>query len=547
MKPQIKTLREALKRRAEPPPFPEDPRGDPLPSPEPPPGEAVQEERRPLTRGQMLSRETGLPYVDLDKSPPDKEVMGVLPEWIVRHFVCIPYAKRGDEYVVATSNPYDLTAHQEIKRHLPKIRFVIAEEEAIRRHAQSYLNAVARETEALKEISQLLGPAESEQAVSGEDSAIVKLVNGLIDEAVMLGASDVHIEPMEKEGPKVRVRFRVDGELRDKVVYEGALLAPIVSRIKVMANLNISEKRLPQDGQIAYTSSTGKRYKVRVSVIPSYIGESVVLRILPGSGNIPTLKSLGFLEDTLNLYRGLIRKPYGLILVTGPTGSGKTTTLFASLREILRPELKVITVEDPVEYEIPEITQIPVQPEIGRTFSRVLRSILRHDPDIIVVGEIRDAETARIAAEAAMTGHLVLATLHTNDSTSAPARLVEMGVEPYLLTNLLGVLSQRLAKRVCPYCAAPYTPNIPELPKGAYRKGKGCERCGGTGYKGRIAIHELLVVNEAIQSGISKRMGPNELRAIALKAGLRSLREDGLIKAANGLTTPEEVVLKTLD
>ncbi len=266
----------------------------------------------------------------------------------------------------------------------------------------------------------------------------------------------------------------MDGELRDKVAYEGTLLAPIVSRIKVMANLNISEKRLPQDGQITYTSSsTGKRYKVRVSVIPGYIGESVVLRILPGSGNIPTLKSLGFLEDTLNLYLGLLRKPYGLILVTGPTGSGKTTTLFASLREILRPELKVVTVEDPVEYEIPEITQIPVQPEIGKTFSRVLRSILRHDPDVIVVGEIRDGETARIAAEAAMTGHLVLATLHTNDSTSAPARLMEMGVEPYLLTSILGVLSQRLVKRVCPYCAAPTPQTSPSFPREATARERG--------------------------------------------------------------------------
>ncbi len=475
-------------------------------------------------------------------------MVGALPEWIVRHFACIPYAKQGDEYVVATSNPYDLTAHQEIKRHLPKVRFVIAEEEAIRRHVQSYLNTMTREVEALREISQLLGTAEAGEQAAPEDSAIIKLVNGIIEEAVMTNASDVHIEPTEKGSTKVRVRFRVDGELRDKVAYEGTLLAPIVSRIKVMANLNISEKRLPQDGQITYTSSsTGKRYKVRVSVIPGYIGESVVLKILPGSGNIPTLKSLGFLEDTLNLYLGLLRKPYGLILVTGPTGSGKTTTLFASLREILRPELKVVTVEDPVEYEIPEITQIPVQPEIGKTFSRVLRSILRHDPDVIVVGEIRDGETARIAAEAAMTGHLVLATLHTNDSTSAPARLMEMGVEPYLLTSILGVLSQRLVKRVCPYCAAPYTPNIPELPKGSYRKGKGCERCGNTGYRGRIAIHELLVVNEAIQNAISKRMDPKELRAVALKMGLRSLREDGLVKAAAGLTTPEEVVLKTLD
>lgn len=493
--------------------------------------------------------EQGL-WIDLQKDPPQTEVLTALPEWIIKNFSVLPYRRtEAGELIVVTANPYDILAEQEIRRIVPKVVFARSDPEQIQYHIERAMNVLTRQTKAAEELQSLApgqsrGRAETVVQEKEQDSALIELVDGLIREAILRRASDIHIEPLIRG---VRVRFRIDGELREQNILESILLDPIVARLKVMAHLDTTEKRLPLDGRITFQYND-RRYRLRLSTIPGVHGEGVVIRILPDTGQIPRLEELGFLEDTLALFRSLIRKPYGIILITGPTGSGKTTTLFASVQEVYRPSVKIVTVEDPVEYELPGAFQIQVQPEIGRTFARVLRSILRHDPDIIVVGEIRDQETAKIAMEASLTGHLVLATLHTNDATSAPVRLMEMGVEPYLMSNLLGVLAQRLVRKVCPHCAAPYQPHLPReiiLTQSQFLKGRGCTRCDHTGYYGRTAIHELYVLSENAHRLLLKRPDATELRALAVKEGMRTLLQDGIKKAAMGWTTVEEVVSRT--
>lgn len=381
-----------------------------------------------------------------------------------------------------------------------------------------------------------------------EEAPIVKFVNDTIKDAIMRSATDIHIEQFENH---VVVRYRIDGILYTVREYPKYIAPPVISRIKILSRLNIAEKRLPQDGKLSY-SLNGQDYDIRVSTVPSVHGEGVVLRILKRGEINLSLHTLGFREQDVDALLSFISKPYGMILVTGPTGSGKTTTLYACMKEINTGQKKIITVEDPVEYNLRGVVQIQVMPKIGLTFANALRNILRQDPDVIMIGEIRDLETASIAVQASLTGHLVLATLHTNDAASAFTRLIDMGVEEFLLASaVVGVISQRLVRKVCPNCIYEYKPttfeeevlkmNGIERPQKLY-KGKGCERCNNTGYSGRTVIGEVLKVTEDIRSLVVKKSDAGKIKEQAIKDGMVPLLKDGLLKAVEGITTVEEIL-----
>ena len=384
---------------------------------------------------------------------------------------------------------------------------------------------------------------------------VIKLANKIFFQAVHSRASDIHIEPYENE---VRVRFRVDGVLHDVLTLPKQQIAALLSRLKIMANLNIAERRLPQDGQSRIKIGLNL-VDIRVSVIPTLGGERVVLRLLDKTSNKLGLDEIGFGTETLNNFRNLIRISHGIILLTGPTGSGKTTTLYAAINELNCEERNILTVEDPIEYQLPGVGQMQVKPKINLTFANCLRHILRQDPNLIMIGEIRDVETAEIAIQASLTGHLVLSTLHTNDSTSAITRLIDMGIEPYLISSsLVAVMAQRLLRVICPQCKKPYKlseevislwgeSEKTSLINGQFYKGIGCEDCLETGYLGRTGIFELLVIDDDIKELITKRNGSHIIKEAAVKKGMNTLREDGLRKALAGETTLEEVCRVTLD
>lgn len=395
------------------------------------------------------------------------------------------------------------------------------------------------QTEEVKAVSDILA--------TEEESPIINLVNSILIKANTLNASDIHFEPYEDE---CLVRFRMDGVLHEYLKIPPTTYSSVVSRIKVMANLNIAEKRVPQDGRIGVRIGS-KELDIRVSVVPTVFGERIVLRLLDKSGFLLTLEDLGFNPNSLNIYKKLIQKPYGIVLITGPTGAGKSTTLYASLLFIKNPRKNIITVEDPVEYQIKGVNQIQVNPKVGLTFASGLRSILRQDPDIIMVGEIRDSETADIAVHAALTGHLVLSTLHTNDASSSVARLVDMGVEPFLIANALeGVVAQRLVRKICPYCKKPYKPTVLEIQElgldeskdYTFYKGEGCQHCMNTGYKGRVGIYEVLAFDDELKSLIIKTQDSIEIEKVAKKKGFKTMFEDGVEKVLNGITTPQELL-----
>ncbi len=384
------------------------------------------------------------------------------------------------------------------------------------------------------------------------EGPVIRLVNLLITRAIEMRASDIHLEPYED---RFRVRYRIDGVLHDIESLPKRLQAAIVSRIKIMAKLNIAERRLPQDGRIMLRVK-GREIDFRVSSIPTIYGESVVLRILDKSSILLDIDKLGFPEDTLLEFKELIQRPHGIILVTGPTGSGKTTTLYCVLEKINSPEKKIITVEDPVEYQLEGINQMQVKPSIGLSFANALRSIVRQDPDVILIGEIRDSETAEIAIHSALTGHLVLSTLHTNDAPSAITRLIDMGMEDYLLSStIIGILAQRLVRVACPYCQEPYIPDPAIMKEMGIEKEnisdfkvinvRGCDKCSNTGYWGRTGIFELLKVNDKIQKLILEKKDANIIREVARSQGMRSLREDGWLKVKQGITTISEVLRVT--
>jgi len=384
------------------------------------------------------------------------------------------------------------------------------------------------------------------------DAPIIKLVNLILSQAVKAGASDIHIEPYQS---RIKIRYRLDGILYDMLTPPKHIQSTLISRIKIMAKLNIAEKRLPQDGRIEIRIGD-KNVDIRVSTIPTAFGERVVLRLLDKSNVLLRLSDLGMPEEGLWLFHELIRSPHGIILVTGPTGSGKTTTLYSALSTINNPDINIITIEDPIEYQIEGIGQIQVNPKINLTFANGLRSIVRQDPDVILVGEIRDLETAEIAIQSSLTGHLVFSTLHTNDSASAVTRLIDMGIEPYLVTSsVIAILAQRLVRNVCDECKAPYVPDeeslhnlgiTPDMAEGKIMyKGTGCQDCLNTGYKGRTGIFEMMIMDDSIKNLILKTSDSNAIKRRAIEQGMVTLRQDGAMKMLNGITTVEEVLRVT--
>ncbi len=459
--------------------------------------------------------------------------------------------------VLAMADPGDLTTAEAVEQVTGlRVKPVLIRERDLRDRLESIYGGVEGGT--AEEASGVEFLQEDEEDVEhlrdlASEAPVIRLVNQILSRAVEQRASDVHVEPFESD---LQVRFRIDGVLHNIDPPPRKLMAAIISRIKLMAKLNIAERRLPQDGRIKLRL-VGREIDLRVSTLPTLYGESVVMRILDRSNVMVNLESLGFQSDTLESFEGMIVQPYGLILVTGPTGSGKTTTLYGALDKINSPDKKIITIEDPVEYQLRGVNQIHVKSQIGLTFASGLRSIVRQDPDVIMVGEIRDSETAEIAIQAALTGHLVFSTLHTNDSAGAVSRLLEMGVEDYLLaSSLLGVLAQRLVRTLCPHCRKP-TSTTAELAKelGLGSNGgeaqvydaEGCEECAGTGFRGREGIYELLVVDESIRKLIVSRSSADRIKADAVSNGMRTLREDAWIKVRGAETSVGEVLRVTQD
>jgi len=403
---------------------------------------------------------------------------------------------------------------------------------------ESSAAAVIGEVESGVDLSRMMQelPAVEDLLEAADDAPIIRMLNALLTQAAKDGASDIHIEPYERSSS---VRFRVDGTLREVVQPNKALHAAMISRLKIMAELDIAEKRLPQDGRISLRIG-GRAIDVRVSTLPSSHGERAVLRLLDKTESRFTLEGLGMDGEVLSAFAKLIQQPHGIVLVTGPTGSGKTTTLYASLTRVDTATTNVLTVEDPVEYELPGIGQTQVNPKIDLTFAKALRAILRQDPDVIMIGEIRDFETAQIAIQASLTGHLVLATVHTNDAPSSVTRLIDMGVEPFLLSSsLLGVLAQRLVRKLCTHCK--------RADEHGHWHPVGCEHCAHTGYKGRTGVYELMTVDPQVQALVHNRAAEQELAAAARTAGLRSMREDGERLVKSGITSLEEVIRVTRD
>jgi type IV pilus assembly protein PilB len=487
-----------------------------------------------------------LPFVDLVEWDVDPTAVGVLTESFGKRHGVLPLAFEGDRLVLATADPTNVIAFDDVRMITGReVRLMLAEESAIG-EAWVRLASFDRAAENLLEQA-----AEAEEEVHevdlAEEAPIVRAINRIIAQAVQQRASDLHIEPQERD---VCVRFRLDGVLHEVMRVPKSLHAGITSRLKVMADLNIAEKRVPQDGRMTVTVEN-KPIDLRMSTVPSVWGEEVILRILDRSASLISLEDLGFLGDTLRKYEGAFRKPYGAVLVVGPTGSGKSTTLYSTLSVVADVSKKIITVEDPVEFRINGLSQIHVNPKAGLTFATALRSILRSDPDVIMVGEIRDTETARIAVEAAMTGHLVFTTLHTNDAPQAMTRLVEMGVEPFLVASAIEcVLAQRLARKLCTRCCEGYTPSreiaeqvgVPPAEEPVFYRPVGCNYCAGTGYRGRIALVELMTVTEEIERLTVEHKSSDDIRHVALEQGMRSLRDDGMIKVRMGITSLEEVL-----
>ncbi len=501
-----------------------------------------------------LASQLGLSFVDLSDYPVDASAVSLVPDSLSRRYLALPIGWDGERLLVAMADPSNVFAIDDI-RHLTgrEVQAVVATRASIQTAIDKYHRL---DSDAENISAQAASAMEVEEDLSAirevvEDAPIVKLVNVVITQAVSDRASDIHIEPTEHD---VRIRYRIDGVLHEVMRAPKNIQAGIISRLKIMADINIAERRVPQDGRVTATVS-GREVDLRVATLPTVHGEKVVMRILDKSNALLQLTDLGFLPENMRRYEQSYRRPYGTILVTGPTGSGKSTTLYATLNIVNDESKNVITVEDPVEYRVPNINQVQVNVKAGLTFAAALRSILRSDPDIVLVGEIRDQETANIAIQAALTGHLVLTTLHTNDAASTPTRLIEMGVEPFLVGSALDcIVAQRLARRLCDKCKERYQPTRAELAtvgwdieaEGGevpmlYRAG-GCSKCSRTGYYGRFAIHEVLPVSEEIERLIVERGHTEDLKKMAVAEGMLTLRQSGLRTVRAGTTTIEEVL-----
>jgi len=507
-----------------------------------------------------LATHSGMDVVSLADYTVPEDVLAMVPRHIARRYKIVPVAKHDGILTVAISDPLDVETIDSLHYVLKvNVEPVVAPKAEIEAALQRYYGDAE---DAFEQIVKTMGgegkmeviqTTQADESLETEaDAPIIKLVGLLIMEAYRNRASDIHVEPLEK---RLRVRYRIDGVLHEVDNPPKRLQAAIISRLKIMANMSIAEKRVPQDGRIQFPYM-GRLLDLRVSCLPTNHGESIVMRILDKSSLLLGLGDLGFFSDQQEIMERLIGLPDGIILVTGPTGSGKTTTLYACLSAINRPDRKIITVEDPVEYQISGINQVQVNPEIDLTFATALRSILRQAPNIIMIGEIRDLETANIAVQASLTGHLVFSTLHTNDAPSAVTRLIDMGVKPFLVaSSCRAIMAQRLVRKICQKCKEPYTPSPyemqvlkldpRELEKTTLYKGRGCADCGKTGYRGRTGIYEIFELNEEVRQLIYERVSSNVLRARAREMGMRTLREDGVRKIMAGITTAEEVISMT--
>jgi general secretion pathway protein E/type IV pilus assembly protein PilB len=508
-----------------------------------------------------LSDEFGLETVDLTKTKVDPEVLRIIPTKLVHRHTLMPLSRNNGTLVVATGNPYEVYALDELQMATGlQVQPVLAPRREIARLIKTHfgvggetVTALMQERAEEVELLEGLEADDSEAAKMAQEASVVKLVNEILIEAANERASDIHIEP--EEGV-LRIRYRIDGLLQTQPMPPEItrFQAAIISRIKIMAHLNIAEKRLPQDGRIKMRVQ-GREIDVRVSIIPMSHGEGICMRLLDKGRMVFNLSSVGMLPDTYAIFKKLIDMPHGIVLVTGPTGSGKSTTLYSALNEIKDETLKIITVEDPVEYQQQGISQIQVHHKIGLSFAAALRSILRHDPDVILIGEMRDLETAEAAIQASLTGHLVFSTLHTNDSPSAFTRLIDMGIEPFLVGSTVeGVMAQRLVRTICPDCKVQYEPETHEVPddfpkpdNGPLKlwKGAGCRSCRQTGFRGRSGIYELMVTGDTIRDMCVQRVNASVIRQQALKEGMITLRKDGWRKVLQGKTTIDEIARVT--
>ncbi|MBI5873101.1 MAG: type II/IV secretion system protein [Candidatus Omnitrophica bacterium] len=493
----------------------------------------------------------GVLYMDLGNYLIDADLVRFIPEGLARKYKVAPVFKIANTLTVAMADPQDIEALDEIRKvsGIDDVETVMASGKGILRILDSYYGATGTIDEIVKVLEkENIAALKGKSAEAAEEPPIIKLVNLLIMEAVKSKVSDIHIEP---EHEVVRVRYRIDGILREAHIFPSKLQQAVISRIKILSEMDIAETRRPQDGKI-HLRLENKDLDIRISTFPTIHGENVVMRLLDKSSLVLGLKDLGLGQENLANLEKLIRQPHGIVLVTGPTGSGKTTTLYAALVTISSAEKNIITIEDPVEYELPLIRQTQVNPKADITFANGLRSILRQDPDVIMVGEIRDKETAETAIQAALTGHLVFSTLHTNDACSALTRLIDMGVEPFLISSsVIGIMAQRLVRTLCEKCRQAYTPAAATLKdfgvdeKINFYRGAGCTRCKNTGFAGRLSISEFLVINEDIRKMVNEKVSADIIKKKAVSLGMKTLREDGLEKAKNGLTSLEEVLRVT--
>ena len=499
----------------------------------------------------------GLQFVDLTEVTIPPAVIELVPESVARENLVLPMSQDNGALKVIMSDPSDFDKMQKLQFILNKdIQPVLAPRgqivEAINRHyGQSETESVDSMLSEFTDTAIDFTETESTSGTSFEesDAPVVKLVNLIIQEAVSLRASDIHIEPF---ADRVRVRYRIDGVLVERDSPPRRLLAPMLSRLKIMASIDIAEKRRPQDGRIKMNLH-GKHYDLRLSMLPTVHGQSAVMRILDRSNIQVSIKDLGFGDEDYKRFQSIIKRPNGILLVTGPTGSGKTTTLYAALNELNRPDRKIITAEDPVEYYLPGVNQVEVKHQIGLDFARIIRAMLRQAPNIILVGEIRDHETAEIAIQASLTGHLVFSTLHTNDAPSAITRMVDIGVQPFLVaSSVIAIMAQRLVRVVCPKCKEPDEPSAHEikaagltadrLATATFMRGRGCTHCNHTGYRSRLGIFEMMKMNSSIREMTFKREPTQTIRRQARLLGMRTLLEDGIQKSLKGITTLEEVL-----
>jgi type IV pilus assembly protein PilB len=514
----------------------------------------------------ILAARHQMPLVDLALTGIDKQAAELVPLHVLERLAAIPYARHGDSLRVAVADPADLHAIDELRlasRHQLELSVasredILTEIRRLARASEAFgaRTALAEEEALLEQVEEEADDLEVEDGIS--EAPLVRLVNSIIFQAAEDGASDVHFEPQEDA---LAVRLRIDGVLHEVQRIPRRMMAGVTTRLKVLAKLDIAERRKPQDGRISLNAAAaGRMLDIRVATLPTVEGESVVMRLLDKSKRPPTLEELGLSDEMRRTLEQLVQRPTGALLVTGPTGSGKSTTLYAALAEINNPEINILTVEDPVEYRLAGINQVQINQRAGLTFAAALRSILRSDPDVVMVGEIRDPETAKISIEAALTGHFVLSTLHTNDAPGALTRLNEMGVEPFLTGSAVtGVLAQRLARKLCTHCCEMYTPSVEELIKSRvsphiaaqadgmvfYRK-RGCPRCNQTGYKGRIGVFQLLTMSENLEMLAAGKASREELERAAMEEGMRTLWDDGIAKVAAGLTSIEELSRVTI-